>query len=336
MSNIAYDTDLNKYVFANRSKYNSTDERIIYPDAIPYDKTNRHHKIYIKENDKWLRACFVNYSKDKNGHERSEHFAIVSSSGNSGGQSLGVSELHRNAEMIIRKRYRDMSIVLNGIYPCEFDDMCPHRGCLLKLSPEDSLLPLSYYDEMLESGTKSRLFPTRTPDIFLRRSDTGEELWLEINAHHAQTMNPDRIHLGVPIAEIDVFGPEDLINIEKWIKLSTDRLSRFNGKPFAKSDTFRVFNPWNFPNFNQVQIPCSIYTNNYDLRPQPIKQRIKKHYFYFQDGRRILGAKGDCGLFLPVLPGGKWGKRSSLPAGYTERDEDEEIVAYKVIKKRNE
>lgn len=292
--NEAFDLNLKKWVYADR-RYKHR------PDAIPYSDTNAHHEYVVSETD--YRAVGFKPRTDK----RRAHFYKIpgkTHNPNGGGQMTYLHRLGRDYffERLINKE--EIKIGLRSYYICEFDTKCGY--CDKIAAPKKNLLNLNYYDEIFKERA-SFLYPEFRPDILLRNSRTGEELWIEINTENAIKETPEKIYTGIPIFERDCVDSTDLSYISK---LST----MYDG------NHCRIYNAWNLPVYNGVEINCQKFLKLYNRkRPQHILMYIHP------DGRRIKAKKGKYG-WIPIINGEWHTIKEVTEQGFVLREVEEEAA----------
>lgn len=284
--NEAFDLDLGVWVFADRRfKYKT--------DAIFFTENDKHHRLSVSDSD--YRA--VGY-KTKTELRRAHFFTIpgMTHSASGGGQ---MSFEHRRGrdvfyERLCRKDFKQICLKLS--YRCEFDTKCGNY-CPTAIMPKKPFVNLNYYDQVFREEP-SRLFPSFKPDVLLRNSLTGEELWIEIHTEKPISDTPEKIYTGIPIFERDC---SDSTDIEYISKLST----MYDG------NHCRIYNAWNLPCFKGVEINCSIFLEKFDRR----REYFSVMYVH-PDGRKIQAVKGDYG-WIPVIDG-KWHSIKEVTAqGFT-------------------
>lgn len=301
-------------------------ERKKHPGAKLYEENNKGHKRFILRNEKLLPCKHM--PADSRG--RREHYAVITKP-KCKGIGSGISDIHELAVELLHKTLSEKrcSILLsadNG-YDCEFDAICTH-SCTMRLKPAIDKQELWKY-QVAPIGTHSKLYPSRTPDILLYNEVSGSEIWFEIRHTHEQTKEQDRLFLGIPIAEIDCFDLDDLQFLQ-YTTFRTHLPSRYNDSQY-RNKHFRVFNPWNLPVFKDVKIPCNIYINNYDLRPNV--KRLKKavvHYFELPNGTRIKGELGIHNMYYPLDKNGIRMSRKTLTENFRELDIEEVVEFYSI------
>lgn len=271
--NEAFDLDLGVWVYADRR----------FPhrrDAILMSNNDNHHRLSISDTD--LRA--VGYKPKTN--LRRAHFYIRSGMTHSASNGGQMSFEHRRGRDVLYERLRRKESIQIGLkpwYKCEFDTKCGF--CPTTITPKKSFVNLNYYDQVF-CEKKSLLFPSFQPDILLRNGLTGEELWIEIHNEKPVSDTPEKIYTGVPIFERDC---SDSTDIEYISKLTT----MYDG------NHCRIYNAWNLPCFKGVEINCSIFLKNYDLR-----KTVSSFMYVHPDGRKIPAVQGDYG-WIPIIDG-KW------------------------------